>query len=196
VLPALRDLRATHPQIRVDLTTGSARLDIARREADLALRYIRPESGALISRRVARIAFTAYASREYLASRPRPERGKGFAGHDVAAFDSSIRAWSHGELAGEPLRDARTVLRTNNSFVLLEAVAVGIGIADLPCIIADPDPRVRRVFPDAALRLEDAHLVVHPDVQRTARVRAVIEALEARLREATPLLLGERPQRR
>src|SRR3954447_16362980 len=122
VLPAIRKLRETHPQIRVELNTGVARLDLARREADIALRYVRPESGALVSRRIVRVAFTAYASPEYLASRPPLLRGTGFAGHDVVAFEPGIRAWRQGALAGEPLREARTVLRTNNGYTLLEAI--------------------------------------------------------------------------
>ena len=56
VLPALRELHARHPDIHVHVLTGAARLDIARREADLALRYVRPDKGTLISRRVARVA--------------------------------------------------------------------------------------------------------------------------------------------
>ena len=56
VLPAVRALHEIHPQIRVDLATGAYRLDLARREADVALRYLRPESGELVSRRVARVA--------------------------------------------------------------------------------------------------------------------------------------------
>src|SRR5229473_1585057 len=49
VLPALRSLHARHPQIRVDLMTGTGRLDIAGRAADVALRYARPESGDLVT---------------------------------------------------------------------------------------------------------------------------------------------------
>ena len=192
VLPAIRALRETHPQIRLELNTGVARLDIARREADLALRYIRPEAGTLVSRRIARVAYTAYASREYLSSRPRPARGAGFAGHDIVAFESAIRAWRQGELAGEPLRDARVVLRTNNGFTLLEAVALGLGIGDLPCHAADLDPRVRRVFADGKVELEDLFLVVHEDLQRTARMRAVIDAIDESLRRLAPALLGEK----
>jgi len=48
VLPALRSLHARHPQIRVDLVTGTGRLDVSRRETDVALRYARPESGDLV----------------------------------------------------------------------------------------------------------------------------------------------------
>ena len=75
VLPAMRELHLRHPEIRLHLQTGLARLDIARREADLALRFAPPESGDLRVRRLAPIGFALYASKDYLA-RTRWEIGR------------------------------------------------------------------------------------------------------------------------
>jgi DNA-binding transcriptional LysR family regulator len=194
VLPAVRALHEVHPQIRVDLATGAPRLDLARREADVALRYFRPESGDLVSRRVARVAQAAYASRGYLASHPRPALGSGFAGHDVVMLE--VRSLGGTRIAGEEPTNVRLVLRTNNSLALLRAVALGIGIGALPCYIGDAERDLRRVFPDAPVDLEDLWLVVHADLTRTSRVRAVIDAIEARLEEVSSDLRGERPSRR
>jgi DNA-binding transcriptional LysR family regulator len=190
VLPAVRALHEIHPQIRVDLATGAYRLDLARREADVALRYLRPESGELVSRRVARVAEAAYASKGYLASHPGPAPGNGFAGHDVVMLEA--RALHANRIAGEEPVNARIVLRTNNSLALQRAVALGIGIGALPCYIGDADRELRRVFPDAPVELDDLWLVVHADLTRTSRVRAVIDALEARLEAVAKDLIGER----
>jgi DNA-binding transcriptional LysR family regulator len=181
ILPALRALHAKHPQIRVDLVVGTARLDVARREADVALRYVRSDGAGLVARRVGSVAFGAYASRSYLALRGRPARGAGLAGHDVVAYDTGIRHWRLGELGGESLRDARVVLRTNSTRMLLQAVREGIGIGALPCCLAGPDAKLERVPAGAPVELDGVWLVVHRDVQRTARVRAVIDAVEDRL---------------
>ena len=187
VLPAFRALHERHPQIRLELVAGLARLDIARREADVALRYVRPTSGELLVRRVATVAFGAYASRVYLAARGMPERGKGFSGHDVVLYDPPARGWRPG-LGGEALREARVVLRTNSTGMLVRAVQQGLGIGPLPCWFARGDANLARVPADAAVELDDLFLVVHPDVQRTSRVRAVIQAVEARLLELAPEL--------
>src|SRR5229473_363314 len=85
VLPAMRELHLRHPEIRLYLMTGLARLDIARREADLALRFNPPESGDLRVRRLTPIGFALYASSDYLARHPRPAPGAGFAGHDASS---------------------------------------------------------------------------------------------------------------
>src|SRR5438552_3979649 len=80
VLPAMRELRRRHPEIRLHLQTVLARLDIARREADLALRFTSPESGDLRFRRLTAIGFALYASADYLARHRPPAPGAGFAG--------------------------------------------------------------------------------------------------------------------
>src|SRR5258706_4599544 len=178
ILPAMRALHAKHPQIRIDLVVGTARVDIARREADVALRYVPADGADLLGRRVGSVAFGAYATKEYLVRRGRPERGAGFAGHDVITYDVGIRQWRGGDLAGETVHNARVVLRTNSTRMLMQAVREGLGIGALPCCLAAPDPSLERVPHDARLELDGVWLVVHRDVQRTARVRAVIDALE------------------
>ena len=181
ILPALRTLHERHPQIRVELLTGSGQLDIARREADVALRYVRPDRGDLVARRAGKVAFAAYASKKYLAARGCPVRGGGLSGHDIVAYNSSIPHWPAGQLGGEPLGDARIVLRTNSTSMLVKAVRLGLGIGPLPCFLARADRTLERVPSATPTKADELWLVVHEDVRRTTRVRAVIDAMEARL---------------
>ncbi|HWE24528.1 MAG TPA: LysR family transcriptional regulator [Myxococcales bacterium] len=190
VLPALRTLRQRHPQIRVELLTGSAPLDVARRDAEVALRFVRPQRGDLVSRRAGTVAFGAYASKHYLAARGRPPAGSGFAGHDVILYSAPIRYWRHGHLGGEPLGDVRVVLRANSTHAILAAVRLGLGIGPLPCFLAASDRALARVPSPAAIELDELWMVVHADVQRTSRVRAVIDAIEARLAGISGQLSG------
>jgi DNA-binding transcriptional LysR family regulator len=118
----------------------------------------------------------------------RPARGSGFAGHDVIGYDAGIRDWRLGQMGGEPVRDARVVLRVNSALMLLQAVRMGIGIGPLPCFLAAPDDSLERVPSGAPAELDEVWLVVHADVQRTSRVRAVIEALEKRMADIAPEL--------
>lgn len=84
------------------------------------------------------------------------------------------------------MRDARVVLRTNSTLMLLQAVRLGIGIGSLPCCLARPDP----TWSASPAELDEVWLVVHADVQRTSRMRAVIEALEARMAAIAAELSG------
>ncbi|HEX9576518.1 MAG TPA: LysR substrate-binding domain-containing protein, partial [Myxococcales bacterium] len=103
---------------------------------------------------------------------------------------AGIRHWRPGPLGAEPVRDARVVLRTNSTLMLLQAVRLGIGIGSLPCILARPDRELERVPAGAPAELDEVWLVVHPDVQRTGRVRGVIEALEKRIADTAADLSG------
>jgi DNA-binding transcriptional LysR family regulator len=190
VLPAMRALHLRHPEIRLHLQTGLARLDIARREADLALRFAPPESGDLRVRRLTPIGFALYASEDYLARHRPPEPGAGFAGHDAVLLEEGFRGAPAFASLAHLLRDARPAVRANSMLSLVEAVANGLGVGALTCCLGDADPRLRRVFPDLPPQRVDLWLVVHADVQRTGRIRALIAALEARCKEAAAVLRG------
>ncbi|MGZ6126301.1 MAG: LysR family transcriptional regulator [Myxococcales bacterium] len=183
ILPALRALYERHPQIRVELLTGSGQLDIARREADVALRYVRPDRGDLVARRAGTVAFAVYASKRYLAARGRPAGSAGLAGHDVVAHNTGVRQMRLGQIGGDPVRDGRVLLRTNSTHMILHAVRLGLGIGPLPCFLARGDRTLERVPSTTMPEPAELWLVVHADVQRTTRVRAVIEAIESRLAE-------------
>ncbi len=191
VLPALKSLYARHPQIRVDLVAGTQQIDLTRREADVALRYVRPAGGDLIARRAGSVAFAPYASKSYLQARGRPLPGSGFAGHDLISFDAAIRHWRPlGTMVGEPVRDARVILRVNSTMMLFAAVRQGLGIGPLPCSLARRDKSLVRLLPALPAELDELWMVVHPDVQRTTRVRAVIDAIEDRMGEVSSELTG------
>jgi DNA-binding transcriptional LysR family regulator len=187
VLPALRTLRERHPDIRIHLLTGPARLDITRREADVAVRYVRPTGGDLVSRRILRIAAAYYGAKEHPARRPYPPSGASMRGFDVVGVEEGMRTWSR------LLPEARYVLRANSMSMLVQAVRLGLGIGALHCWMAHRHADLERVWPDEPLEHDDLFLVLHKDVQRTGRVRAFIDALEERAAEVAPEAEGRRP---
>ena len=81
-------------------------------------------------------------------------------------------------MAGVPVAGARVALEVNTGLMLLEAARAGIGIAELPVHMADQEPRLVRIFPDRVHQY-DMYLVMHGDLHRTARVRAVADAIVA-----------------
>ena len=136
VVPAIAALRHAHPDLQVDLILGVRSLDIARREADLAVRLARPASSDLVCRKLGEVGFSLYASRRYLAKSGIPKRGLGLAGYDLITFAGAPAATSPFFM-GESLEGARIALRCNNPFIQLEAAANHIGIAELACFLGD-----------------------------------------------------------
>lgn len=196
VVPALERLREEHASIDVEMLTGPQLLDIGRREADVALRLGKPGSTQLVGRKLGTLGYAAYGSKAYLAAHPAGAPEDGLAGHCVVAYDESIRPAADMRVAGVPARGARLAFRTNSPLVLLAAIASGGGIGEVACYLGDVHPGLARVWPDLAPYQVDIWLLTHPDLHRTARVRAVLDALVAAFQERAPEMRGERAARR
>jgi DNA-binding transcriptional LysR family regulator len=185
--PAIVAVRKAHPQLQVDLAIGVRTLDIARREADLAVRFARPDTPELVCRKLGEVAFSLYASPRYLARCGAPQRGSGLGGHDLIAFTGAPAATSPFFL-GESLEGARMALRCDSPLIQLRAAGQDVGIAELACFLGDESDHVTRVWPAAQPALRTAWLVMHQDLRRSARIRIVASAIvEAFRRHGTAL---------
>ena len=178
VLPALHSVHKRHPGIEIELISTITRLDVTRREADVAIRTIRPTEPALVARKLARMAVAPYIRR----SRNRPAR---------------LAAVSYIEGMRLPLRnvedripDGGVALRTNSIATVFEAVRLGWGACDLPCFVGDATPELERAFPKEKPELMDVWLIVHADVQRTSRVRTLVDELARVFREGAAVLVA------
>ena len=179
VLPALQAVHARHPRIAIELISTITRLDVTRREADIAIRTVRPSEPALVARKVARMAVAPYLRR----TRRRP---------------AQLAAVSYADGVRLPVRnvedripDGRVALRTNSIATVLEAVRLGFGAGDLPCFVGDATPGLARAFPGEKPDWLDVWLIVHADVQRTSRVRALVDELARVFREGAGLLAAD-----
>jgi DNA-binding transcriptional LysR family regulator len=193
VAPALPELHRAHPRIEVELVLDHRTLSLSRREADLALRLSRPEQPGLVARLLGRIAYELYAAPRYLEERGRPAASGDLSGHDVLGFDETLTTIPESRWLTHHGRKATLVLRSNSGVALLQATLAGLGMALLPCYLADAAGLVRVLPRSIGLRRE-LWLAVHADLQHTARIRAVIEFLVAQV-EAHAGAFGGRSER-
>ena len=173
---AMQKLHAKHPDIRVVLTTSTEISNLTRREADLAIRTLRPNNPDLISRHLKRMETALYASKDYLKKHEEPKPGNALAGHDVVIYQRAIYPRQSSSLCGESIANARVVMEVSTGMMLMEAVRAGLGLGELPTYAGDAQPSLRRVWPDRSDPY-DMWLVLHSDLNRTARVRAVADAV-------------------
>jgi DNA-binding transcriptional LysR family regulator len=176
VLPALHAVQERHPGIALELISTIARLDVTRREADVAVRTVRPTEPGLIARKVARMALAPYVRRG--RKRTGPLAAVGYA-DGVRLPVSNVE---------DRIPGGRVSLRTNSIATVLEAVRLGWGAGDLPCFVGDATPELERAFPGEKPDSLDVWLIVHADVQRTARVRVLVDELARVFREGATLL--------
>jgi DNA-binding transcriptional LysR family regulator len=191
IAPAIAELRKNHPDLRVDLAVGVRSLDIARREADLAVRVGRPSGSGLVCRKLGEVGYSLYASRCYLAKHGTPQRGEGLAGHDLITFTGAPAATS--PFFTESLDEARIALRCDNPLIQLQAAANGIGIAELACFLGDDGADLVRIWPGEPPALRSVWLVLHEDLRRSARIRVVSSLIGDTFRRQRKILQHGRP---
>lgn len=176
VMEAVRRVQAQHPDIRVVLSASIQISNLTRREADLAIRNLKPDNPDLIQRHLARKEVGLYASRGYLAAHGEPRPGTAFAGHTLVTYQQAVLPGWSDTFCGEPTGNARIAIELNSGMMILAAVAAGLGIGELPTHMAPDYPDLVRIWPGRA-EPYDLWLVMHGDLNRTARVRAVADAI-------------------
>ena len=178
VLPGLfARFHAEHPRIELILTIDNRIMDLSRREADVALRVRRPTDAGLFGRRLTGVAWAFYGPAQQTGGNLRRESGSyNFGRHTVIGWDEPTRIIASDWLA-EHVPPERIGYRCNSLVNQLVAVSAGLGIALLPCYLADRDPAVRRVsgvLPDLTSEL---WIVTHQDLKNTARIRAFLTSI-------------------
>ncbi|HWA43973.1 MAG TPA: LysR family transcriptional regulator [Hypericibacter adhaerens] len=184
----LSKLHRDHPRLVVEVLSGNRVFDLSRGEADLAVRIAPTPQLDVVCRCIGHANWGLYASEGYIAARGQPSAG--FGGHAVIGYDPSLAFTPGAMWLAEHARAAEVPIRANSITSALNAAIVGIGIAAIPCFLADGEPTLRRVTNDTVGQRE-IWLVFHPDVGRIARVRCVMDFVAAEIAADRATLLGE-----
>jgi len=185
LIDRLRGLHDRYPAIDLEVTGGSRVVSLAKREADIALRYGSAEDSELVARRVARITFGLYASAAY---RDKLKTGQmpAFVGFDEGSDFIAEAAWLARQFRGR-----RFSFRTNSQTTQAAAARAGYGVALLPrYIVAAHEPDLVEVSLGGRLPEREVWLLVRRDLTRVPRVRAVTDYLVEVFRRDRRLLAG------
>lgn len=190
VVPALPAFHQRHPGIEIEVAVENRTVSLTRREADLALRLGRPAGDSLVARRVGTFAYGLYAARGYLARHPVGAGEFDLSGHSICGYDDSLANSPQEIWLRRQLGRRGATMRTNSPYALYAAVSAGLGLGVLPCIACDGNDDLVRLDGPEPLAPREVWLVVHRDLRRTARIRAVIDFLDEVMRERTQPLVG------
>jgi DNA-binding transcriptional LysR family regulator len=193
LLERIGELRRRYDGIHVEVFVGQTMVDLSRREADIALR-IRPRGLApaqphLIARKLSDIAFALYGARDYLERHGRPLRPDVLRDHRLIGWCSDGSSIPGVDWLGQAGREGEVVVRCSSILSLIRAAQAGIGLAVLPCYAAETHPELARL--SDPIDWSELWLVVHPDVRRAARVRAVMDFLIEVVERSAPVLRGD-----
>jgi len=179
LIPELARFRRDHPRVTVEVVIDNQAVNLAKREADIALRLFRPQQPDLVARRLGSLGIGLYASRAYLAKRGEPKALADLAGMDIVGYDEGMTNLPQARALRALEKNGAVVMRSNNLLAIYQAVRSGLGIGFISCLTADADDRLVRLLPGEMGHMLDVWLVMHADMRRTPALRAVADFLAA-----------------
>ncbi len=180
ILPKLGAFTEAYPHIDLQLLTTTGLVDLAAREADIAVRLTAKPPDYLVGREVMPMRHGVYGTSRTLRELTDPVR--------VILFRSDV---DHPPWVTENFSNARTVLRVDDVSSMAAATRNHLGLSRMPCFMGDSDASLRRL--DVPLKLSDwgVWILSHVDLRATARVRVCREFLEETIEQQRPLIQGE-----
>jgi len=187
LLGAIAAARIAHPEVQVLLVETERRLDLHRDDVDILVRVGAISDDRLVARRLGGYPHVMVASKEYVARAGAPAAPEDLESHSIVAFGgrSRISSWELVPVrGGESVRvNVRPGLSTNDYTTLTQAVRGGMGIGELPAILSGEIASLVRILPEWTLGEVSLHVLFPADRLLSRAVRAVIEAIVARVPE-------------
>ena len=179
LMPALlADMRQALPDIQIELMSSNQVNNLLRREADIAVRMVRPDQSSLIARKIGDVGLGAWAHRNYLARRGPLRKVTELLQHDLIGSDTDPAILQGFAAMGYPVNREIFALRSDDFIVQWQAVRAGLGIGFCANYMARSDPEVLAVLP-GVLKIPPLPmwLAVHREIRTSQRIRAVFDYL-------------------
>ncbi|MEO8524623.1 MAG: LysR family transcriptional regulator, partial [Caldimonas sp.] len=173
----LVQLQRRHPEIEVELVGSNELTNLLRREADIAVRMVRPAQASLIARKLGEIEIVMAAHQSYLAKAPPLRVPEDLRAHRLVGFDrddSILRGFAR---FGVPLSRADFAFRTDDQVAYARLVAEGAGVGFVAGYTIRQWPGVVRLLPELAVPPLHCWLAVHREIRSNPLVRTVYDFL-------------------
>lgn len=177
-----------YPDIQIDIRLNDAELDLAMREADVAIRLHRPNQSEMIQRRLFTVHNHFYMSLDYLAEHGEPRTVEELDDHAIIAFGDPVPQHLGdinyierlGRADSSPRRPA---MKVNAIYGMMQACRAGIGIAMLPDYVTESETTLKRVLTGIELPAYEAYFVYPPALKNSKRVGVFRDFLVSKARE-------------
>jgi DNA-binding transcriptional LysR family regulator len=177
-----------YPDIQIEIKLNDAELDLAMREADVAIRLHRPNQSEMIQRKLFTVHNHFYISKSYLADHGEPQSVEELDKHRIISFGEPVPSYlgdiNYLERLGRPdSSPRRAAMRVNAIYGMMQAARAGIGIAMLPDYVAQGEAELQRVLPGIELPAYEAYFVYPPALKNSKRVGVFRDFLVSKARE-------------
>lgn len=188
ILPEMGRFRAEHPQLTLDIVTDIATVNLHRRDADIALRMVKPERGNVSLQRLGTLGFGLYGAPDYIAARSPMTDASAFDTDDFIGWSDAYAHLPAAQWVERVLKGRAPAITTTSVATQLAACASGLGLAVLPHFLG----RSRGLTClDSDLGIDQPiWLVTQSDLAQSRRVRAVADFLRGLVRQHGAALSG------
>ena len=185
--PRLQDFLEMYPDVSISLLLDDSDLDLAMREADVAIRMHPPKQPDLVQRHLMNIEWQVCASPDYLKKHGVPQRPEDLDAHKLILFGDyhppvSDVNWL-AEAGRRPGNPRRALLEVNSTQAVMLAIRSGLGIGALPDFVMAEAPDLVRVLPDLKVPKVEVYFVYPEELRNSKRVAVFRDFLLARLAE-------------
>lgn len=170
-----------YPEIEVELVLSNTLEKLSQREADIAVRMVRPKQQALIAKRMGDTPVLFYAHKRYVDQYGMPDTVDDMHDHVTIGPDSDEYVIQFIRTLMNTKKVLQPSIRTDNQVAQMQLIRSGIGIGGMQKQLADREPDLVPVLPDVLKFPMEMWLAMHEDLRASRRVRVMFEHLAEEL---------------
>ena len=178
ILPALlRPIREEFPAVAVEILPSDSVENLLLREADIAIRMVRPTQLELISKKIGELPVVATAHASYLGAHGTPTSPDDLTRHILVGMDRSDLILSAAKRLGFDLKRSDFALRTDSQTGAWELLKSGLGVGFAQLGLVNDTPGMRALLPMIKIPSLEVWLTTHRELFLSPRIRAIYDRL-------------------
>jgi DNA-binding transcriptional LysR family regulator len=184
----IHEFLVLYPGIQIEIKLNDAELDLAMREADVAIRLHRPNQSEMIQRKLFTVHNHFYASKAYIAEQGMPMGPEDLDNHRIITFGEPVPSFLADinfieRLGRSDSNPRRPAIKINAIYGQMQSVRAGIGIAMLPDYIVEDEPELVQVLREVPIPEYESYFVYPPALKNSKRVGVFRDFLVGKARE-------------
>lgn len=185
LMPAfLEKIQIELPQIELEIVVSNTLSDLQRREADIAIRHVRPTQPELIGKFIGESTAGLYASHSWIQKHGEPKTLSQLLDHSLIGISDVDQMISILSDNGLLLRSENFKIRTDSGILMWEMIRKGLGIGVLTTEVSNNTPELKQLLPDVFPPIPvPTWLVTHKELNTSRRIRLVFDMLADYLKE-------------
>lgn len=192
----LFELNRSLPNLGIDLISIPRFVNLANREADIAIGQERPSAGRLLISKLTDYNLRLYASPRYLAQHSPIRSRKDLDGHSFVWYVDDLLYSNELRYLGNVCRAPRVLFRSTSISAQRQAAIAGAGIAILPCFMVKPNSGLTEILPDEIKLTRPYWITTRRELLNLARVRAVWDFLKEIMEREQEVMRGGIPAKK